>query len=242
MLEGKKVIIFDMDGTLIDSVGVWNDVDAELIARIRTDGKRESADVQSRRDAVMRKYNKNDSSVWRYFSFLKTKYGANLSEEEIHELRYSIAQNLLRCKVDYKPGADRLVRLLKDKGYTLAIASNGRRNTMEVYRTQNVNLKEKAPLDEYFSLICTRDDVKETKPSPEIYRRIMKAFDVSPEECLAFEDSLIGIESAKRAGIETVAVYDKHYDGERKAIEALTDHLLYNYEEWIALNVRNEKP
>lgn len=54
MLKGKKVIIFDMDGTLIDSVGVWNDVDRALIQRIRTDGGTDTPDVQVQRDEALR--------------------------------------------------------------------------------------------------------------------------------------------------------------------------------------------
>ena len=61
MLEGKKVLIFDMDGTLIDSVGVWNDVDRALIQQIRADGGTDPGDVQMQRDDALRRFSKEAS-------------------------------------------------------------------------------------------------------------------------------------------------------------------------------------
>lgn len=235
MLEGKKVIIFDMDGTLIDSVGVWNDVDRALIGRIRTGGGPLTEDVQAQRDEALRRFSKAENPYMEYCAFLKEKYGSSLTPEEIHTLRYEIAQDYLKHVIDYKPDADVFLHKLKAAGYTLVIATTTRRGNMDIYRTQNVNMAAKAKIDDLFTLVYTREDAKEIKPNPEIYLRVMSELHVKPEECLVFEDSLIGIEAAKNAGIPSVAVYDPYSDGEREQINALADYQIQSYTQLLAL-------
>lgn len=231
MLAGKKVIIFDLDGTLIDSVGVWNQVDEKLICQIRSADAPQPENVQLQRDEALRRFSKAENPYMEYCAFLKETYGAVQTPEEIHTLRYEIAQDFLRNVIDYKPDADVFIRWLKEQGYTLTIATTTKRSNVEVYRICNESMMKKAKIDDYFTLIYTREDAKEIKPNPEIYLRVMKELGVSAEECLVFEDSLIGIEAAKRAGMESVAVYDRYSDGEREQINALADYRVQSYTE-----------
>ena len=231
MLQGKKVMIFDLDGTLIDSVGIWNQVDEALIDRIRSESAPRPEQVQLQRDEALRRFSKAASPYLEYCAFLKEKYEAAQSPEKIHDLRYQIAQEFLENEIDYKPDADTFIRRLAEQGYILTIATTTRRNNVNVYRTRNEKIRNKADLDTYFRLVYTREDAKEIKPNPEIYLRVMEELGVTAEECLVFEDSLIGIEAAKNAGIESVAVYDPYSDGEREQINALADYQVQSYTE-----------
>ena len=231
MLTGKKVMIFDLDGTLIDSVGIWNQVDEALIRQIRSKGSPEPENVQQQRDEALRSFSRAENPYLEYCAFLKETYGAVQSPEEIHTLRYEIAQDFLRNVIDYKPDADTFLRWLKERGYTLTIATTTKRSNVETYRTRNWNMMRKANMGEFFTQIYTREDAKEIKPNPEIYLRVMEELGVTAEECLVFEDSLIGIEAAKRAGMESVAVYDRYSDGEREQINALADYRIRSYTE-----------
>ena len=231
MLEGKKVIIFDMDGTLIDSVGIWNQVDEELITRIRSEGTPLPENVQSQRDEALRRFSKAESPYMEYCAFLKEKYDAVQSPDEIHTLRYEIDQDYLQNVIDYKPDADTFIRWLKERGYILTIATTTKRSNMEIYRTRNTGMTEKVKIDDYFQLVYTREDAREIKPNPEIYLRVMTELGDSAQECLVFEDSLIGLEAARNAGMESVAVYDKYSDRERDAINAIATYRIKNYAE-----------
>lgn len=236
MLKGKKVIIFDMDGTLIDSVGIWNEVDQALINRIRTDGKNEAEEnVQEQRDDILRRFSGAKEPYMEYCGYLKEKYGAALDQEVVHRLRYQIAQDYLRHKVDYKKDADVFIRKLKDLGYILTIGTTTKRSNMDIYRNHNNNILQKARIDDYFTLVYTREDVRKMKPDPEVYLRIMRELNVSAEECLVFEDSLVGIEAAKNAGIEAAAVYDKYSDREREQINERADYRIDSYSQFTNL-------
>lgn len=233
MFKHKKVIIFDMDGTLIDSVGIWNEVDSRLIKELGYNNIIKSNMIQQQRDVALREYSKEKNPYIKYCELLGKKYKSKLNGEEILNLRYNIAQDYLKNIIDYKPNAEILIKKLKDKGYIIGIASTTRKNNMEIYRISNKKIMEKANLDEYFSFIYTREDAKEIKPNPEIYLRIMKEQNVSSKECLVFEDSLIGVEAVKNAGIECVAMYDKYSDEEREEINILADYKFNSFNEVI---------
>ncbi len=235
MFKDKKVIIFDMDGTLIDSIGIWNETDYQLIRRLGYKDNLDILKVQEERDNALRKYADSKNPYMDYCSILKKKYNSNLSVEEIHKLRYQIANELLIKTVDYKPMVPEFLKKLKEKNFILAIASTTLDSTITIYKTLNKNMIKKAPLDEYFSLIITKDEVKMTKPNPETYLKVLEKLKVKKENVLVFEDSLIGIEAAKNAGLQVVAVYDKYSDYERDKINDLSDYKINDYNEAIKI-------
>lgn len=230
MFKNKKVIIFDMDGTLIDSIGVWNQVDAELILKLAHISVPQE-ELQMQRDEKLREYRSMENPYVSYCGYLGQKYHLQLPPEEILSLRNEIADDFLVHKIDYKPYADVLLRKLKDKNYKLVIATTTRRKNMDIYRFQNENLLRKAPINEYFSLVYTSEDVSRIKPDPEIYLKVMDTLQVRADECLIFEDSLVGIEAACNAGIEAVGVYDKYSDHEQAKIRQKAAYCVEGYEE-----------
>ncbi len=229
MLKNKKYIIFDLDGTLINSVGIWNEVDRRFIKSFGHDPS--GIDVQAQRDAKLREFKSSANPYKDYCAFMGEKYSSPLSAEELVKLRYEIADDLVANVVDYKPMADIFLKKLKSLGYTMIMASTTLRSNLEIYLARNKNIIEKAPLDSIFDAMYTREDAKEIKPSPEIYNLIFKKFNAKPEECIVFEDSLVGIEAANAAGIDAVAIYDEHSDCDRDEINSRTVAHFNDYKE-----------
>ena len=106
MFHGKKVIIFDMDGTLIDSIGMWNMVDRELIRRLGHEVIDEIK-IQQQRDEVLRTFSHCKDAYLEYCAFLKETYQASFSKEEIRNLRYKIATSCMIEVIDFKPDAEK---------------------------------------------------------------------------------------------------------------------------------------
>jgi HAD superfamily hydrolase (TIGR01509 family) len=218
MFTQKKVIIFDMDGTLIDSVGVWNAVDRELIKLL---GHKEidEAKIQQQRDEILRTLSHSKDAYLEYCEFLKQTYKASYSKEEIRNLRYEIATTYMIDVIDFKADAEHFLHYLKHKGFTLVIASTTSDANLKTYMTLNQKMTEKVDFKEMFALVLGRDVVSKIKPDPEIHHFIMEKLQVSPQECLMIEDSLIGLEAAHNAGIDAVIMYDKYSDTDRIELE-----------------------
>ena len=227
ILTGKKAALFDMDGTLIDSIGIWNETD-RVLCRELTGAEPDMAALQALRDQALRRFREEANPYLRYCAELRDRYGAALTARQIYERRYAIAQGLLE-RVDYKPGADWFLWALKGTGYRLMLVTTTRRRTIETYRTRNENIMNKAPLDELFERIYSCEDAKNIKPDPSIYFRLFQDTGLAPAECVVFEDSLTGVQAAKAAGIDTIVVYDAHSDPDRAEINALADGYLESF-------------
>jgi haloacid dehalogenase superfamily, subfamily IA, variant 3 with third motif having DD or ED len=219
MLTGKKLILFDLDGTLIDSVGIWNEVDRILIRRIAS-MEIGLADCQMQRDALLREFRSAPNPYLEYCAWLGRQYAPGMAAEAILRQRVDTAREFLTTVADYKKDAEKLLVWLQSRSLTLVIATTTSRENMNIYRTANRNIRAKAPLDDFFTRVYTRDDVEKIKPDPEVYHKAMREHAVGPEDCLVFEDSLVGVEAANNAGIDVVAMYDAYSDADRERIVA----------------------
>ena len=234
MFKNKKVIIFDMDGTLIDSVGMWNKTDETLIEKFTnksideffTENDIQAKDIGQMRDSILAKCKSGDIYL-EYCSWLKEKFKTDVSAEEILKLRWNIANENIINEVDYKENAEILLERLKEKRYILALATTTTKDRLDIYRKK----LKKADIDKIFTVILSKEDVEHKKPSPEIHNKIMKKLNVTPEECLVIEDALIGVQAAKNAGIEVVNMYDKYSDSDREEINKLSDYKVKNFKE-----------
>lgn len=230
MIKNKKVIIFDLDGTLIDSIGIWNEIDKELIKQIGK-GNIDDIDIGIQRDQKLKEFSKCEDAYLEYCGFLKEKYNSYMTKQEIKKLRYEIANDYLKNKIDYKPNAENLLKYLKEKGFILVIASTTNDHAIEIYRNENENIKSKADFNSTFELIYSKGTVKELKPNPEIHIKVMNALNVKSEECFILEDSLIGVEAANTANIDVAVMYDKYSDGNREEINKKAQYNFNDFDE-----------
>ena len=189
-----KAVIFDLDGTLIDTERfyhkVWPEA-AEHFGYMMTD---EQA-LQLR-------------SLGRPFAPKKMKewFGEDFNYDAVRAYRKRLFEQCVSNEgIKLKAGIKELLDFLKEKGVTIAVAT-----ATDTERTERY-LKA-AGVYEYFDKICSAADVKEGKPSPYVYIEACKQLGLMPEECLAVEDAPNGIKSAADAGCRVIFVPDQTQD------------------------------
>ena len=182
-------VIFDMDGTLIDSESadfeacqmLYGELGATLTLEHWANKVVGRLDGYDHLFAELVRESNNGlvvADLWR----------------RLHELWDITTQH-----ISLMPGVDRLLPDLHADGVTLAVASASDRQWVSRWLT-HFNLTP------YFQTIATGDDITHNKPAPDIYHFTATQLGVQPERCLAFEDSVAGVQSAKSAGMTVIAV------------------------------------
>ena len=189
-LTGRyRAVIFDMDGLLLDTEGLWDRAEGELFRR--------HGDAWTFEDKLAVMGTSFETSARYYADRLgePVERGPAL----VDEMRTLMKAELER-RVDAHPGAVELVNRLRDRGGVgLGLASNSSRELVDVALRM-------AGLEGVFDAIVTADDVERAKPAPDIYLRACELLGVSPSEALALEDTAPGIAAAKAAGLTCIAV------------------------------------
>lgn len=205
-----KAAIFDLDGTLIDSMGMWGEIDIEYLERF---GIEVPENLQRELEGL------RFSEVAEYF---RERFGITDSVEEIGQTWIDMAEYKYKHDIPLKPGARELIRKMADNGIRMGIASsNHQRLIEEILRIHGIS--------EYFDVITTCDDVTANKPEPDVYLYTAEKLGTSPSMCLVFEDIPIGIQSAKRAGMTVAAVYDTYSENMQEQKEREADFFIQDY-------------
>ncbi len=214
MLKNKKAVIFDLDGTLVDSMWLWHDIDIEYLGRFGLtipDGLQEAIEGMS------------FSETARY---IKERFQIPDSIEKMKEDWNQMAWDKYTHEVPLKSGAFDFIKLCRQKGIQLGIATSNSRALVE-------NVIAVHHLSNEFSCIMTGCDVGRGKPFPDIYLAVAKQLNVKPEECLVFEDITAGIQAGKSAGMEVCAIYDAYSEYQTDSKKELADYYITDYNEII---------
>lgn len=210
MLENKEAVIFDLDGTLVDSMWMWREIDIEYLGRF---GIPLPEDLQSRIEGM------SFSETAVYF---KEVFKIPDSVEQMKKDWNDMAWDKYMNEVPLKPGVAKFLGGCKERGIKLGIATSNSRELVE-------NIVAVHNLGDYFSCIMTGCDVAHGKPSPDIYLAVAKELHVEPSKCLVFEDIIPGIMAGKNAGMEVCAVEDAYSIHAKEAKIQLADYYIEDY-------------
>ena len=210
MLKDIKAVIFDLDGTLVDSMWMWKKIDIEYLGGF---GLQVPDGLQKEIEGF------SFSETAAYF---KERFQIPDSLDQIKAQWNLMAKKKYETEVPLKPGVKAFLEFCKRQGIKLGIATS---NSKEL-----VGAAVKAlGVEEYFSCIMTACEVNKGKPAPDIYLAVADRLSTAPENCLVFEDIVPGILSGKNAGIRVCAVEDVYSAHQRKEKKKTADYYIEDY-------------
>ena len=202
MLEGIYAVIFDLDGTLMDSMWMWKDIDIEYLGRY-------GLCPPEGLDVIIEGMGFTETAEY----FIRT-FQLPETVEELKDIWNRIALDKYAHETPLKPGAGEILKYLKEHHIKTGIATSNSRLLLDVF------LKERN-LEPYIDAVTTSCDVNKGKPEPDVYLKTAEKLQVKPEHCLVFEDIPMGILAGKRAGMQVCAIeddYSIHLTAEKKAL------------------------
>ena len=185
-----KAVIWDMDGTLFDTENLVMEICTEIF---------EEMGYARAREVIHRCIGRNvrDSNA-----IIKEEYGEDFPIEEFRKRKAErFAAHLKEHGLPPKLGVQESLSWIGERGIPMAVASGSD-------HAKILHFLELAGLKDRFSVIVGGDEIKKGKPDPELFLKVSELLDVSPENCIVFEDSSYGIIAAHRAGMQVVLIPD----------------------------------
>ncbi|MBQ4283749.1 MAG: HAD family phosphatase [Lachnospira sp.] len=211
-LADFKCAILDLDGTLLNSTGVWEQIDIEFL------GKR-GIEVPKDFMEAIKTHNFMSGAV-----YAVERFGLDEKPEDIVKEWYDMAIQEYTYNICLKPYAKEYLEMLKKKGIKLVVATSSDRVLYEPCLKRN-------GIYELFDDFTQTDEVERGKGFPDVYELAAKKAGVSKEACVVFEDIVRAVEGARSGDFFTVAIADNGSLKDEKRIREVCDVYVENYKD-----------
>lgn len=215
ILQDIDAVIFDLDGSLVDSMWMWHEIDVEYLGRY-------GLSVPEGLQQDIEGFSFSETAA-----YFKKRFLLPDSVEEIKRCWNDMAWDKYMTEVPLKPGVREFLKLCKERSLQLGIATSNSRELV-------TNVADTHGLHDYFSCIMTGCDVGKGKPAPDIYLAVADRLSVLPKRCLVFEDIVPGILAGKSAGMKVCAVEDAYSLDQAEEKKALADYYIKDFYEIMA--------
>jgi len=213
-MRNIKGVIFDLDGTLLDSMTIWGDVAERYL-------KNHGAIIKPGLRDELRSLNTIEEA-----QYYIDEYGIDLPLEEVIDGRDNMMLELLLNEVTLKKGVLTVLNTLKERGVKMCLATATERKLVEpsLHRHSIMN---------YFECIFTCTEENTSKKNPDIYVRAAEFLGTDKSETLVVEDALYAMKTAKKAGFVVAGVYDIVAEDQQEEIKSVCDYYWINIDEML---------
>ncbi|MCD8390606.1 MAG: HAD family phosphatase [Firmicutes bacterium] len=204
--------IFDIDGTILNSMTMWIDVTTKFLSDF-------DVYLTPRQCEIFQTMTLEES-----LPMIRDKYDIKMSEEEIRGEFKRLVTDEYKTTVQAKPYAAEYVKKLYADGVKIAVATSG-------YEDLWRPAFERFGIDGCVSAAAYSAEVGVNKSNPDVYLLAAKRIDVEPSDCVVFEDIVPGINGAKKGGFKTCAVWDSSNENQTAELKRDADRYIKSFKE-----------
>lgn len=212
MLKEIKGAIFDLDGTLIDSMWIWEKIDVDYLGQLGLEMP------EGLKDEI------NHLSFQETGMYFKNRFNIEDSLDTILDTWHRMALDHYSNDVCLKPNVIPFLDMLKSNNIKIGLA------TSNSYPLLEAVLKNTGIYD-YFDAITTTDESGKNKSNPDVYLLAAKRLGIDPSKCIVFEDIIEAVRGAKLAKMKVIAVNDSSATYQKEQLIADSDKYIYDYSE-----------
>ena len=213
-MNNIKAAIFDLDGTLVDSMWVWEQIDIDFL---KSKGYTPPKDLKD---------NITHLTFNQTAEYFKKRFNLSDSIDEITDTWHNMAYSFYSSKVKLKPGVISFLNKLKSLDIKIGLATSNSIPLLEATLKNN-------GIYHLFDAITVTEEVKKSKENPDVYLLCANKLNVPPENCIVFEDIIAAVKGAKLAGMKVIGVYDKASEDQEELLSKACDKYIYDYNELV---------
>lgn len=212
MIMNKRFAIFDMDGTLVDSMGYWKSLGDEYLTSKVV--RHNATDILKRTEAM--------SMLESATLFIK-EFGITGTPESVAEEMNDLMNHHYLTDIPLKPGVQQYLDTLRHHKVRMCVASA---TAGELIRS----CLNRLGVADYFDFMLSCETIGISKEQPDIFYACAKQFGAAPEDIAVYEDALYAASTAKKAGFHVIGIYDTVSDHRWEKLKELADEIIPDWE------------